>query len=82
MRSLVEMGAAHLALGEPHFDEAERILLRIVDEPPGSDLLLTPSAPEFRDALFVLAELYETQGQPERVIARLEEVWSRLGLPS
>src|SRR5690606_6092236 len=59
-------------------DKAEQTLLRIVTPRPGDSLaLITPEAPEYRDALFRLGDLYIQAEQYEKAIARYEEALER-----
>jgi tetratricopeptide (TPR) repeat protein len=59
-------------------DKAEQTLLRIVTPRPGDELaLITPEAPEYRDAIFRLGDLYMRQEQYEKAIARYEEAMER-----
>jgi tetratricopeptide (TPR) repeat protein len=74
--SLVPLGRCHIALGPGHYDTAEKVLLSIVEEDPAQPPLFTPSAPEFRDGLLELANLYMRWGKPERAIERLEQALS------
>jgi len=71
--SLVPLGRCYMALGTPRYDTAEKVLLSIVEEDPAQHPLFTPSAPEFRDALLELANLYMRWDKPERAIERLEQ---------
>jgi len=58
--------------------KAEQMLLRIVTPRPGDELaLITPQAPEYRDALFRLGDLYIRTEEYEKAIARYEEALER-----
>jgi len=59
-------------------DKAEQTLLRIVTPRPGDSLaLLTPEAPEYRNALFRLGDLYVAAEEYEKAIVRYEEALER-----
>jgi tetratricopeptide (TPR) repeat protein len=74
--SLVPLGRCHIELGPPHYNTAEKVLLSIVEEDPAQPPLFTPSAPEFREGLLELANLYMRWAKPERAIERLEQAVS------
>ncbi len=77
LQSTVELGSGYMAMGSSYYELAEEILLGLLDQSSGGDALVTPEAAEFRDALFLLAELYERRGEYEKAIARLEEALTR-----
>jgi tetratricopeptide (TPR) repeat protein len=77
--SLVPLGRCYILLGAQRYDTAERVLLSIVEEDPARQPLFTPSAPEFRDALLELANLYMRWDKPERAIERLEQALALYG---
>lgn len=72
-QSTVQLARCYVAMGDEHFDEAEKTLLRLVEGT--SDL--QPVAAEFRQALFALGELYYRQKQWSDAILRLEEAIDR-----
>lgn len=58
--------------------EAEHTLRRVLERSAGDPLsVITPSAAEYRDALYALAELYVRMGNYEASIARYEEALER-----
>lgn len=75
--SVTPLAECFVALGPEHARKAEATLLSLLDEEPGRPPLITPSAAEFRDALFRLADLYLETRQFERAIVRLEEALAR-----
>lgn len=75
-QSLVPLAECFIDSREP--DKAEQTLLRVVDRQPGDDLaLIEPAAPEYRDALFQLGDLYIQSERYEQGIARYEEAIER-----
>lgn len=59
-------------------DKAEQTLLRVITPRPDDRLaLITPEAPEYRDALFRLGDLYIRAEEYEKAIARYEEALER-----
>ncbi|HEY3242304.1 MAG TPA: tetratricopeptide repeat protein [Phycisphaerae bacterium] len=73
LASLVPTAQCHIALGGDHESEAERLLRLVLNESP----VLTPRAPEFADALFVLGDLLARQEEYERAVPVLEEALQR-----
>jgi len=71
--ALIPLAECFLALGPEHEQSAELALRRIIDD----SMIFTPEAPEYRDAMFLLADLLGQQGRPEEVIATLDEVLQR-----
>jgi len=71
--SLVPLARCYQALGPKRYGDAEKILLSVVEEDPSRPPLFSPAAPEFREALFELANLYIRWDRPERAIERLEQ---------
>ncbi len=76
MRSAVPMAQCYMALGSASYPDAEKALLSIVDQPADKGLY-TPEALEYREALFVLGDLYDRWGKPAKAISRLEEFLER-----
>ena len=76
MRSLVPMAQCFMALGPASYPQAEKALLTIVEQPTVSGRY-DPVALEYREALFVLGDLYGRWGKPARAISRLEEFLER-----
>ncbi len=77
--SLVPLGRCYIALGAKRYDTAEKVLLSIVEEDPTRHPLFTPTAPEFREALLELANLYMRWDKPELAIERLEQALALYG---
>jgi len=85
IRSLVELGAAYMAMGSAFFPQAEEVFLQLLEPAtgllefgaPGTEPVVTPEAQEFRVASFRLAELYDRQGEHEKAISRLEVALTR-----
>jgi len=71
--ALVPLARCFLALGPERQEQAEKTLRIILDESP----VFTPQAPEFADALFMLADLYSRQGRFEEAIPRFREALER-----
>jgi tetratricopeptide (TPR) repeat protein len=76
MRSTVPMAQCNMALGASHYAEAEKTLLTVVDQ-PSEQGRYSPEALEYREALFLLGDLYGRWNKPARAISRLEEVLDR-----
>jgi len=76
LASLVPLARCYIALGKAHYGDAEKVLLSVVEEDPKRPPLFEPTAPEFREALIELANLYIRWDRPERAIERLEQVIS------
>jgi tetratricopeptide (TPR) repeat protein len=72
-KSAVPLAQAYLARGPKDFPDAEKVLLGVVDDNDFVD----PSAEEFHQALFELAQLYYRIGRYEDAIARVEEMMQR-----
>ena len=78
LASLIPLADCFLELKAP--DKAEQTLLRVVTPRPGDELaLITPDAPEYRNAIFRLGDLYMHGEQYEKAIARYEEALDRYG---
>lgn len=76
IQCLVPLARCFIDHGQP--DKAELTLLRILDRPAGDELaLIEPQAQEYRDALFLLGDLYSERGDYEKAISRLEEAIQR-----
>ena len=67
--SLIPLAECFMALGGASESEAERALLEIVQDSP----IFTPEAVEYRDAMFLLGDLYTRRQQWETAIPVLEE---------
>ncbi len=76
MRSLVPMAQCFMALGPASYPAAEKALLTIVEQPAVSGRY-DPAALEYREALFVLGDLYDRWGKSAKAISRLEEFLER-----
>ncbi|MBN1345978.1 MAG: tetratricopeptide repeat protein [Phycisphaerae bacterium] len=76
MRSLVPMAQCLMALGPSHYGQAEKTLLTIIDQ-PSKEGRYDPEALEYREALFVMADLYDRWDKPEKAVSRLEEILER-----
>ena len=72
-KSGVPLAQAYIAKGPEEYPEAEKVLIRVVDNNP----LLTPDAEEFKQALFELAQLYYRTGRFEEAVGRFEELTQR-----
>jgi len=72
-RSLIPLAQCFLALGPAEEEAAEKVLSVVLDESE----VFTPEAPEFADALFLLGEVLNRRGEPERAIVALEEALER-----
>ena len=70
---LVPLARCFIALGEDYYDQAEKTLRLILEDSP----VFTPEAPEFIDALFMLADLLSRQEQYEKAIPLLQEAMLR-----
>lgn len=53
--------------------EATALLMRFVDQPPGSEALVTPQAPEYREAMVLLSETLADDGEYDEAITRIEK---------
>jgi tetratricopeptide (TPR) repeat protein len=74
-RALVPLAECYLAVGPGNEELAEKALDVVLTD---SDVL-TPQAPEFADALFLLGDVLNRRGDFERAIATLEEALERYG---
>lgn len=72
-KSGVPLAQAYIAKGPDNYSKAESVLLAVVDNNP----LLDPSAEEFKQALFELAQLFYRTSRFEEAISRLEEYTDR-----
>jgi tetratricopeptide (TPR) repeat protein len=72
-KSAVPLAQAYIAKGADSYTKAETVLLSVVDNNP----LLDPSAEEFKQALFELAQLYYRTSRFEEAVSRLEEFTQR-----
>jgi len=76
--SLIPLAECFRSIGE--LDKAEQTLLRIVDRRPSDPVeIITPEAKEFRQALFMLGDLYMDTERYEQAIARYKETLDRYG---
>ena len=69
--SYVPLAQCFVAKGAEHYPQAEQVLLMVLEEDPTGPGFHTPRAPQFREALFRLGELYARQDKYERAIWRL-----------
>ncbi len=72
-KSAVPLAQAYIAKGADYYSKAEHTLLGVVRDNP----LVDPSAEEFRQSLFELAQLYYRTGRYEEAVARLDELTQR-----
>ena len=72
-KSGVPLAQCFIAKGIDSYPNAEKALRAVLD----NNLIITPEAAEFRQALFELAQLYYRTGRYEEAIARLEEMTER-----
>jgi TolA-binding protein len=72
-RTLVPLAQCYLAMGPEQVELAEKTLRVVLEESE----VFTPQAPEFADALFLLGDVLNRQGEFERAIATLEEARER-----
>lgn len=75
-QSYLPLAECDLAIGGDGLVEAERVLLSVV-APMASDSPFTPDAQEYRDAVFMLGDLYAMQGRYEEAVTRYEEAVQR-----
>ncbi len=68
--SLIPLAECFMAIGEEGEKEAEAALTSITKDSE----IFTPEAPEYRDAMFLLGDLYTRQGEYEKAIPVLDEV--------
>jgi tetratricopeptide (TPR) repeat protein len=71
--AFIPLAECLMALGRDHEASAEQALRRIIDD----SIIFTPAAPEYRDAMFLLADLISRQGRHEEAIATLDEFLQR-----
>jgi tetratricopeptide (TPR) repeat protein len=72
-QSAVPLAQAYIAKGPEFYGKAEQTLLSVVE----NNRLVDPSAKEFREALFDLAQLYYRTNRFEDALSRLEEFSER-----
>lgn len=76
--ALVPLAECFRSAGD--LDKAEQTLLRIVDRKPSDPIkTITPEAHEYREALFLLGDLYMEKEAYEQAIARYTETLARYG---
>jgi len=75
--SVVPLARCYLALGQEHFDRAEEVLLTLLDQSGQTEALVTPSAEQYHQALFLLGDIYVQARQYEEAITVLEESLAR-----
>jgi tetratricopeptide (TPR) repeat protein len=75
-QSYLPLAECFLAIGGDGLIEAERTLLAVV-APTTPDSVFTPSAQEYRDAVFMLGDLFAMQGRFEEAVTRYEEAVQR-----
>jgi tetratricopeptide (TPR) repeat protein len=71
--SYVPLAQCFVAKGKQYYDQAEHVLLRVLEEDPTGPGFHTPRAPQFREALFKLGELYARRSSHEAAVSRLED---------
>ncbi len=71
--ALIPLAECFLALGPEREAEAEAALMQVLQD----SVIFTPAAPEYRDAMFLLADLYSRQGRHEEAIATADEILQR-----
>jgi len=71
--AMVPLSQCFVALGPDRYEQAEQVLLLVLEEAPSKPGLYTPEAPLFREALFRLGELYGHMDRHTDAIARLED---------
>jgi tetratricopeptide (TPR) repeat protein len=71
--ALVPLARCFMALGPEYYDQAEKTCRLILEDSP----IFTPQAPEFADALFLMADLLSHQGRHEEAIPLLQEAIER-----
>lgn len=76
LQSYLPLAECHLAIGGEGLIESERVLLSVV-APTTPDGVFTPTAQEYRDAVFLLGDLYAMQGRYEEAVTRYEEAVQR-----
>jgi tetratricopeptide (TPR) repeat protein len=71
--AMVPLSQCFVALGADFYEQAEQVLLLVLEEDPSRPGLYTPEAPLFREALFRLGELYGHMDRHTDAISRLED---------
>jgi len=71
--ALIPLAECFMAQGPAHEASAELALRRIIDD----STIYTPEAPEYRDAMFLLADLLSGQGRYEESVAAIDEILQR-----
>jgi TolA-binding protein len=71
--ALIPLAECFMALGSEHEASAEEALRRIID----NSTIFTPQAPAYRDAMFLIADLFSRQERFEAAIAALDEILQR-----
>lgn len=72
-RAMVPLTRCLLNAGPEGIEQAEPVLRTVLEDMEA----ITPQAPEFADALFLLGEVVMRRGEPERAITILEESMAR-----
>jgi tetratricopeptide (TPR) repeat protein len=72
-KSAVPLAQAYIAKGPDDYQKAEKTLLSVVENNP----LVDPSAEEFKQSLYELAQLYYRTGRYEEGVARFHELTER-----
>ena len=75
--SVVPLAQCYLARGEEYFEQAEQVLLSLVNQTGEEQAPITPAAHEYRQALFLLGEMYVGHDDYEKAIRVLEEAVAR-----
>ena len=75
--SVVPLAECYLALGDEHFERAEQVLIALLHQSGDESATVTPDAQEYRQALFLLGEMYVRAEEHEKAIQSLEEAMAR-----
>jgi tetratricopeptide (TPR) repeat protein len=75
--SVVPLARCYLSMGEEHFDQAEKVLISLLDQSDRKEALVTPGARQYRQALFLLGDMYVQAKEYEKAITALEESLAR-----
>lgn len=72
-QAVVPLAECLISKGASGRAEATALLMRFVDQPPGSEALVTPQAPEYREAMVLLAETLADDSEHDEAITRIEK---------
>lgn len=75
--SVVPLAECYLAMGEEYFEQAEQVLLDLLNQSGDDPATVTPKAQEYRRALFLLGEMYVRAEEHEKAIQSFEETMAR-----